>query len=121
MAGVPRFKVSLNGDREGVAGLIQFLPTLSVVAKADHRKLQTHRAAPALVAKPPGGFPHRIAQHRQTHHRPVVAVEQPVIVDIHPFGEIRFRLTLHFDMHQHPIFCAIGAVNPHQLVGQPPA
>ena len=116
-----RLEMGLHGHRERIGGLLQFVPAIPVVAEADHREFQTHRATPAPVTEPSQRFPDRIAQHRQTDHRPVVAVEQSVVVNIHPFGEVAFRLALHLNVDQYPVVLAIPTPHAHQFVRQPPA
>jgi hypothetical protein len=62
-----------------------------------------------------------IAEDSQTHHRFSVAVVQAVIVDIHALSERRLGLALHLDMYQHQVLLAVAAIDPDELVHQPPA
>ena len=121
IAGFPCLQMRLRHDRERIGGSFQFVPAVPVVGEANHREFQTHGTPPTPVTEAAQGFSDRIAQHRQAHHRTVVAVEQPVVIDIHPLGEIAFRLALHFDMDQHPVIVAIPTAHLDQFVGESPA
>ena len=55
----------------------------------------------------------------ESHHRFVVAVEQPIVVHIHPFGEIPVVIVLHLDVDQRDLLLARALPNLDQFVHQP--
>ena len=58
-----------------------------------------------------------IAQHSQAGDLAVVAVKQAIIIDVQPLGKRLLMLALYLDVHQHPCFCAIVALDLNELIG----
>ena len=43
-----------------------------------------------------------ITQNRQTGNTPLIAIIEPIVVDVDTFRKVVVSLTLHFDMNQYP-------------------
>ena len=62
----------------------------------------------------PTGIP--IPEHGQTHYGTTITVLKPVVIAVHPPGQIPIRLALHFNVHQQPLLGTIHSLHLHELV-----
>jgi len=60
-----------------------------------------------------------IRQHGQTGDRPVISVENPVVVDKHTFGKLSLLCTLYFNVNVYPLLVTIQHIDPDELVIPP--
>ena len=75
--------------------------------------------AAAEVRRPPGGIV--VGQHGEAGHRPIVPVEDAIIVDVHAPRELRVARRLHFDVDQHPALGAVRRPDLDELIDVTPA
>src|SRR5712691_2032837 len=107
-----------HGGKWIVAGL-QGLPARRIVAQFDHRKFNPDATAPqALLIAPRSPARAGITQDCQTHHGAVVAIKEPVIIDIYALGKVSVSTALNLRVDQHNLLNAVAPPDLHELVRQ---
>src|SRR5262245_9617576 len=97
----------------------QGLPARRIVAQFDHWKFDPDATAPqALFIAPRSPGRAGVTQHRQTHYRTIVAVEEPVVVDVHALGKIRLSSALNLRVDQYDLLDTVAPPDLHELVCQ---
>ena len=109
-----------HGERVRIG--LQLLVFWRVVQQLDNRELGAGAEAPAGILIPVGP-PGRVVvgQDRQADHLAAVAVEDPMVIDVHPLGEVVLLPALHLDVDQQPLLLAALEPDLDQLVDVAPA
>jgi hypothetical protein len=113
--------VGQDEGRERVRALLELGPPGLEVEQLGGAERQSH-FAPEQRRLVPVGAPVGpiVSQDREAHDRPAVAIVDPVVVDVHPLGELGLRLCLDLDVDRDPRRATVEQVDLRQAIREAP-